>query len=199
MDYRLQEIINNIHNSDEHICKSIQMAASFDRGFASKNIVDGLRTFVEQITLYIYCMQTGNYVLERYDDIKPVLSRLENLRSCKPLYELHEYLQVLASHYSIDEDASERAMIRYYSYLYDIRQLLLQPQYHLSVLENLEDFPLNTDHNLDDYYSKIAVEVDKEHIIDEATSRFYVFSEKEFYVGKKKYFEIVLLNVNISR
>lgn len=196
MDYRLQEIINNIHNSDEHICKSIKMTSSFDRGYASKNIINGLRTFVEQIALYIYCKQTGNYVKEEYDDIKHVLSKLENLRGCKTLCKLHGYLQSLASHYSIDEDASERAMIKYYSYLYDIRQLLLQPLYNLSVLNNLEDFPLNTDHNLDDYYSKIADKIDKYHEIDEPTSRFYVYSEKEFYVRKKKYFEIVLLNAS---
>ena len=117
MDYRLQEIINNIRNSDEHICKSIQMAASFDRGFNSKTIVDELRTFVQQITLYIYCIQTGNYIHEKYDEIKPVIRNIANLKGCKPLYKLHEYLQILASHYSIDEDASERAMIKYYSYL----------------------------------------------------------------------------------
>ena len=139
MDYRLQEIISNIHNSDQHICKLIKMASSLDRGFVSKSIIDGLRTFVEQITLYIYCVQTGDYILEKYDDIKPVINKLGNLKGCKPLFKLHEYLQVLSSHYSVDEDASERAMIKYYSYLYDIRQLLLQPQYNLPVLENLED------------------------------------------------------------
>lgn len=164
------------------------MAGSFDRGFISKNIVDGLRTFVQQITLYIYCKQTGNYVHERYDEIKGVLNRIENLRGCKPLCKLHKYLQVLASHYSIDEDASERAMIRYYSYLYDIRQLLLQPQYNLPVLKNLEDFPLNTDHHLDDYYSKIADEINKKHEFEAPTSRFYVYSEKEFYIRKKEVF-----------
>lgn len=196
MDYRLQEIINNIHNSDEHICKSIQIAAQYDRGFASKNIIDGLRTFVEQITLYIYCLQTGDFIHENYDEIQPILSKKENLRGCKPLYKLHNYLQVLASHYSIDEDASERAMIRYYSYLYDIRLLLSQKQYDLHILKNLEDFPLDTDHNLDDYYSKIAEQIDKPCAIQEPTSRFYVYSEKEFYVNKKKYYEIVLLNAN---
>lgn len=195
-DYKIQEILNNIYNSDEHITKSIKMASSLDRGYASKSIVDGLRTFVEQVALYVYGVQTGDFVLEKYEDIKPVLNKIENLKGFKPLFKLHNYLQVLSSHYSIDEDASERAMIKYYSYLYDIRQLLLQPKYNLSVLKNLEGFPLNIDRNLDDYYSKIAKAIDNNRIIKGETSRFYVFSEKEFYVSTKKYYEIVLLNAS---
>lgn len=196
LDYRLQEIINNIFNSDLHIYKSILEIKTFGRGYTSKTIVDELRTFVEQITLYIYCIQNKKFVHEDYNEIKHILKNANNLKSCKPLCDLHKYLQVLASHYSIDEDAAERAMIRYYSYLYDIRQLLSQPQFNLKVLSNLEKFPLNTDHNLDEYYSKIAAEIDKHHEYEEPTSRLYVYSEKEFYVKNKKYFEIILLNAN---
>lgn len=197
MDYRLEEILNNIYSSDQNITKLISNVEYMDRGFCSKNIIDGLRTFVEQIGLYVYCIQKNDYVVNDFTEIKPTLKKLQNLKGCKPIVKLHSFLQSLASHYSIDEDASERAMLKYYSYLYDIRELVKQSPYNLNILSNLEQFPRNIDKNLQEYYTKIAYAINHiYHSMDQPKNRYYVKNIKEFYVENKKYYEITLQNAS---
>ncbi len=53
-----------------------------------------------------------------------------------------------------------RLMIRYYEYLFQIRKFLYD-KYSMVVLENLEQFPLDTNDELTEYYTKIATVVDR--------------------------------------
>ncbi len=63
------------------------------------------------------------------------------------LYRFHEMLQKSVSHYTVDKDGSERLMLKYYEHLLKIK-LYLKQTFNLDVLENISDFPLNTDTEL---------------------------------------------------
>ena len=55
----------------------------------------------------------------------------------------------------MDGDSSERLMLKYYEYLYRIRSLLLHI-FNISILPNLELFPVDLDPSLHEYHEKIA-------------------------------------------
>lgn len=67
-------------------------------------------------------------------------------------------LQKSVSHYTVDKDGSERLMLKYYEHLLKIK-LYLKQTFNLDVLENISDFPLNTDTELLDYYKKSRKEL----------------------------------------
>ena len=71
---------------------------------------------------------------------------------------LHDFLQIVASHYTMDEENSERLMLKYYEYLLKLRKFL-HDKYSLEILDNLEDFPIDLDKTLQEYYEKIAVKM----------------------------------------
>lgn len=74
-------------------------------------------------------------------------------------------------------------MLKYYEYLLKIRKLLHE-KYSMNVLSNLEDFPIETDDNLNDYYSKIAEKVDGYKNVSMngyKYDRFYIQSVKPFF------------------
>ena len=77
----------------------------------------------------------------------------------KVLNRFYDYLEIVASHYTLDEENSERLMLKYYTYLYKIRRLL-DSFFGMKVLDNLEKFPLHKDPKLEEYYEKIAEKVD---------------------------------------
>jgi helicase, putative len=62
------------------------------------------------------------------------------------------------SHYSRDENNSERLMLKYYEYLLYIKNFL-KDEYNIEVLDNLAKFPLNLDTTSQKYYEKIAKKI----------------------------------------
>lgn len=49
-------------------------------------------------------------------------------------------------------------MLKYYEYLLKLK-ILLKNDYSIDVLENIEDFPLDTDEHFQEYYEKIAEKI----------------------------------------
>src|SRR5918995_2692562 len=77
------------------------------------------------------------------------------------LGKFHKLIQVSASHYMLEGDASERLMLKYYEYLHRIRSLL-RDSCGIEVLASLEAFPVDLDPSLREYHEKIAQAV--EHV-----------------------------------
>ena len=92
----------------------------------------------------------------------------------------------------IKEHNAERLMIRYYEYLFRIRKFLYD-KYSMVVLENLEQFPLDTNDELTEYYTKIATVVDRYNAPIHGGfryDRFYVQKIKPFFINNKIYYEV---------
>ncbi|MBQ2923146.1 MAG: AAA family ATPase [Tyzzerella sp.] len=92
-----------------------------------------------------------------------------------------------------DEGQSERLMLKYYNFLWQIRDYL-QKEYGMSVLHNLEKFPLNMDKLDEEYYELVANAVDVVKITPQKLcgSRFYITKKTPFFVGKERYYEVTL-------
>ena len=120
------------------------------------------------------------------------------------LHRFHELLQKSVSHYTIDKDGSERLMLKYYEHLLNIKKYL-KVNYNFDVLDNIQDFPLNTDTELLKYYQKIAEKIDASP--NPFTSyvpyndRFYIQKIKPFFINQKIYYEITftIANEKISK
>lgn len=92
-----------------------------------------------------------------------------------------------------DEGQSERLMLKYYSYLWEIRRFL-KNNFNIAVLRNLEEFPLHTDTLDAEYHEMIASSI---ALIDLSpkilsTSRYYIQKKIPFFVKGERYFEITL-------
>ena len=92
-----------------------------------------------------------------------------------------------------DDGQSERLMLKYYNFLWQIRHFLYT-EYNITVLENLEKFPIKTDKLDSQYYELVAEAVNK--IQNKNTgfcaSRFYVQKKIPFFIGKERFYEITL-------
>lgn len=92
-----------------------------------------------------------------------------------------------------DDGQSERLMLKYYNFLWQIRKFLRE-YYGMSVLHNLEKFPIKTDELDKEYYELVAAAVESVDLNPFAVrdSRFYVQKKVPFFVGTERYYEVVL-------
>ena len=80
------------------------------------------------------------------------------------LSKFYDLLQITVSHYTLDEECSERLMLKYYEYLLRIKNLC-QEEYNLSILDEIYNYPLQNDPELEEYYEKIVEKIQKNEFI----------------------------------
>ena len=114
------------------------------------------------------------------------------------LANFHGLLQKSVSHYTFDEGGSERLMLKYYEHLLKIKNFL-KFTYNIDVLENINDFPLNLDTNLTEYYQMIAdriVEPSQYASPNSYNERAYIQKIKPFFVNHCIYYEVTFTVAN---
>lgn len=205
------KILNQIKNIDNNICENIDKNLILnDRGLLSQNILSHLRDLVEHCSMYIYLR------LNRLDDnisleeVKKTIPSIPNRvgginNDFGFIIKFHNSLQTSKSHYTHDKNNSERLMLEYYEYMLRLKKLCIK-KFNLEILKNLHKFPLELDKNLDEYYEKILLELNKfENLKSSSNSsnknRYYVWKIKPIFIKEEIIYEITLTNAtdNVSK
>lgn len=192
-------IDKSILDASEVICSNIAHFDATERGLLSQNILGHIRNFVEYVAIKIF----SNNDDVNPNDYKLIVDALKNLKKhgeLRFLFNFHELLQKSVSHYTIDKDGSERLMLKYFEYLLKTK-LYLKQKFNLDVLQNIEDFPLNTDTELSEYYAKIAERIESPSNLKSAITyndRYYVQKTKPFFINQKIYYEITFTTATAS-
>jgi energy-coupling factor transporter ATP-binding protein EcfA2 len=186
-----------IRDTNEVICDNISIFNMTDRGLLSQNILSQMRNFVEYVAIKAF---------SNGEDINPndynvnvaALKSMQVRGELRFLYRFHEMLQKSVSHYTVDKEGSERLMLKYYEHLLRIK-IYLKDTYNIEVLENIQDFPINTDTELLDYYAMIAEKIESPSRQSRSipySDRFYVQKVKPFFVNQKIYYEVTFTAAN---
>lgn len=182
-------VSEQIQNVDMAICRNIESLAD-QRALLSQNVLPQLRNLVEGVAVRLH---TGSPDAEfNYAAIEPGLDFVKSKAKFNFLGKFHKLIQISASHYTLDGDASERLMLKYYEYLHRIRSLL-QDNCGVSVLTNLESFPIGLDPSLREYHEKIAARIESVRSIrsdDRLKHRYYIHKTRPFFVGGCIYYEV---------
>ena len=190
----LLQIDVQILNIDKVICRHIDSLGNSPRGVVSQDILSQLRNFVEHIMLKFYA--NGQDIENSYNNICRAIDFVKTRSNLKVLRRFHDYLQIVASHYTLDEENSERLMLKYYEYLLKIKNLLHE-RFSLEVLSNLDKFPLKTDSNLQEYYEQIAARIKWYNTQGVGKSeKYYIQKIKPFFVDQRIYYEVTFTPAN---
>ena len=179
------------------ICRNISKFDASERGLLSQNILSQLRNFVEYIVQKVH--SNGRDIdPNNYEHKKEAWEYVKTRGNLRFLSKFHSLLQKSVSHYTFDESGSERLMLKYYEQLIKIK-IFLHDTYALEVLENIDDFPLNLDTNLMEYYEKIADRIKVPSQYAERNSyndRSYIQKIKPFFVDHRVYYEVTYTIAN---
>jgi energy-coupling factor transporter ATP-binding protein EcfA2 len=182
-------ISKQIQNADEVICRNIESLAD-QRAFLSQNILSQLRNLVEGVIVLLHTVSPDAEF--NYNAVEPGLNFVKSQGKLNFLSKFHKLLQKSVSHYSPDEDASERLMLKYYEYLHRIRSLL-QDNCGISALRNLEAFPVDLDPSLREYHEKISARIETARSSppdNRRWDRYYIHKTRPFFVGGRIYYEV---------
>lgn len=181
MTATILKIDEAIFESDKIICRQIGHLSDNSRGEVSQEILESLRHFVEHILLKIYANDAD--IDDTQENISAAVKFAKADSSLKHFSRFHYYLQVSVSHRVIKEQNAERLMLKYYEYLIRIRTFM-HKNYSIDLLANLEQFPLDTDDSLAEYYQKIAEKINENSNLTDNKShydRFYIEKIKPFF------------------
>ena len=186
-----------IFDTNKAICRNISAFDSSERGLLSQNILAQLRNFVEYIVQKVYSNGVDTDPND-YQDKKAAWEFVKTKGELRFLSKFHNLLQKSVSHYTFDEGGSERLMLKYYEYLLKIK-VFLEEKYNMDVLENIDDFPLNLDDNLMEYYKQIAVRIVKPSRYatrNPYNDRAYIQKIKPFFVKHHIFYEVTFTVAN---
>lgn len=190
------QIDEQILKIDKVICRHISNMSNLPRGQISQDILSQLRHFVEHIMLKVYA--NGNDIEDSHENIQKAVKYVKNESSLCHLSRFHHFLQISVSHRTLEEENSERLMLKYYEYLFRIRNFLYK-EYSLNVLSNLEQFPSEVDDSLKEYYEKIAKKLNQYKTPMRngfRFDRFYIQTIKPFFFDSKIYYEVTFIPAN---
>lgn len=200
MSLIIERIDKEVNRSNDIIERHLDNISNEKRGVVSQDILSNLRTLVEHIMCRNYA--ESNH-MENYDyDLI-----IESIKFCKKnhktlyLWKFHKNLQIVSSHYTLEQDNSEIIMLKYIEYLFKIRRD--SEAFGYKLLSNLEKFPTNIDRDVFDYYELILnglKEIEtKGTPIHMDKIRYYIVSKKSLFINGKIIYEIVLTEANNNR
>ncbi|MFF9564353.1 ATP-dependent RecD-like DNA helicase [Leifsonia sp. NPDC014704] len=168
-----------------------------DRALLAQNILSQLRNLVEAVAVRLH-HKTGEIEFD-YALTAPAVGWIGSAsKNLNFLYRFHKLLQMSASHYTLEGEASERLMLAYYEYLIRTRDVLRQ-QCGISTLLNLELFPIDQDPALRVYHQKIAERVDaaRANPTDPGPrTRYYIHKVRPFFTDGRIFYEVTFTSVS---
>ena len=186
----MHEIINKkILDIDKVISKNISIFNDSERGLLSQNILSHLRNLIELIFLKIYNQKENKSLEPIYDNYQVAEKYVKRIGKLKFLGQFHKLLQISTSHYTLDENASERLMLKYYEYLLKIK-LFLKNEFNLDIFLNINKFPINLDKTTQEYYEKIAQKLNTFFSSNTRKDRYYIQKIKPFFINNIVYYEV---------
>lgn len=189
----MQNIDKAILTIDKAISKNIDCFDDSERGLLSQNILSQLRNFIEHISLKAF--SNGQDIENSYENIEKANAFVRSRADLKFLNKFHKFLQPVASHYTLDEENSERLMLKYYEYLLKIKSYL-KKTHNLDVLENIDQFPIDIDSTTKEYYEKIAQKINLPKNTSSYNERYYIQKIKPFFVDFEVYYEVTFTRAN---
>lgn len=188
------KIDKHIEDIDKAICRYIDQFEISGRGVVSQDILKRLRDLVEHIALKIYGQ--GKEVDNDWETIKVAMNYIKSKAKWKDLSRFHEYLQISVSHYTLDEENSERLMLKYYVHLWKLRRIV-EKEFSMNILANLDEFPLIIDNNVQEYYDIIADKVKCYAYQDVSRNdKYYIQKIKPFFSRQRIYYEVTFTPAN---
>ena len=184
-----------IYNINKTICQNIDLAdfKTISRALISQNLLAQSRNLVEHIAVKAYGKEKNEDLEADWESIPAAIEFIKHNNKYLFLRKFHGFLLQSNSHYTPDHEGAERLILKYYQFYVMIRNFM-KNEYQMDILYNLNKFPINTDHAVEEYHNKIVERLEIQHAINAVSHypRMYVHKVIPFTVNNQVYYEIVL-------
>lgn len=178
-----------IIKASDAIDKALASINKNNRGEVSVRILSLVRNLNDNIAEKIWC----DIHPEKPCSVNKVGKEFINEPSYRFIGRFYNYLGKSVSHFTPTEDGAERLMLKYYQYVLQLKEVM-KSRYNIDILKNIEMFILDTDETTQDYYDKVAEQINaiNDTTISSNADNYYVNRIKPFISHKTIYYEITL-------
>lgn len=191
----MPSIDESIKKIDSVICRHLDEIENNSRGAISQDILEQLTKFVNHVMLKFYA--NGREIPITTENIAKATEFAQINSELYTLYKFHNYLEIVTTQYTLDEDGSERLMLKYYQYLLEAKNLVWR-YFGIEVLHNLDKFPLRLDDTLQEYYKKISEKIEQHpaSFHSDSKDKYYIQKIKPLFVNGHIYYEITFTPID---
>lgn len=182
----MASLLGKIDVINEKINKNITILSNNERGLASQVILDDLRDLVEHTAVLIHAGQEAEI---GFDIIKESLEHIRGFSKYSFLFKLHSRLNLAISHYEPNESDAEMLILGYMHNLFLIKKFYLKNYKHF-ILQDLQNYPLNLDPGLSDYYKAIIDKIKTSDYEEVDKADFYIDRIKPLIIDNELYYEV---------
>lgn len=189
-------IDSSILESDKLICRQIKRLEYETRGEVSQEMLKSIRDLVEHIILKVYA--NGKDIEDTQSNIKSAIKEAKSNPKLVEISRFHRYIQVSVSHKTLNEENAERLMLKFIEYLVYLKEFV-DKEFSMKILSNIEDFPLDVDEEIKEYYLQIVDKIKKvsnEEKEKVESTRYYIKKIKPFFVKGNIFYEITFIPAN---
>jgi len=182
-----------IEYSNRSIVQSLNNASFLSRGVVAQAALNNMRNLTEHVLVYAAFGDSVPYQ-DYWKAIKDALDQAKRCKKRRFIWDFHFNLQKVVSHYTPSETSSERLLLRYLELLFLLRKYA-QEELGISILQNLELFPVKQDNALVHYYSEIADKTEQFILSGDYTfgkDRYYITSSKPIVLNNRIVYELSL-------
>lgn len=189
MEYTETEVIRLINLCDQQITESIDRLDIYNdtRDNVSKRILNRLNELCIA-TLLINSLKKGG----KSTNLRLAWEQASLDISTKYLGSFLRMVRYLGNRIP-ENGQSERLMLKYFSFMWQIRKNL-NDIFQVSILKNLEKFPLKINEVDEKYYQSVAAAFNSVELVPNGlrSSRYYIQKKTPFFIGKERYYEVTL-------
>ena len=176
-----------IYKASNAIDNAFAAMTKANRGETAQRILSVVRNLNDHIAEKLWCDLFPNQIM----NVNKVASKL--CGKYRFIAQFDKFMRVSVSHFTPSEDGSERLLIKYYTYLLQLKKLVYD-RYGMIILKNIDRFIDDTDEQTEIYYTRV-VECIKTLPITSKRSEFdnyYIDRIKPFYIDNDIYYEVTL-------
>ncbi len=188
-----------IKKEDDSIFLVLSGMQGEDRKTIAEQIIVSLRHFVQDVECYIQEIRKPQTFDKRYSEEEKANKYCKSQEQYRFLSEFLDCLNSSIGHQSILGEYAERLIQKYFYYLIKIKKLL-QDEFQVLILQNLEKYPLDLDQSFLNYYRKILLAFKTLPLPNEVqrSDQYYVQKKKALFIDNVLFYEYTLTNANDS-
>ena len=192
----MMKIDRAILESDKLICRQIKRLEYETRGEVSQEMLKSIRDLVEHIILKVFA--NGEDIEDTQSNIQMAVKDAKSNSKLVEISRFHRFIQVSVSHKTLNEENAERLILKFIEYLAYLKDFA-DKEFSMKILSNIEDFPLDVDEEIKEYYLQIVDKIEKNNTKEKEkveSLRYYIKKIKPFFVKNNIFYEITFIPAN---
>lgn len=189
----MENTLKEIFKANSYIDQRLLEMNADNRASKSLEIVLAVRNLNDNVALKIF----KDLYPEKNMGVNKAAGQFMGIREYRFISKFDRFLQKSVSHFTPSEDGAERLMIKYYSYLLQLKQVVYE-KYGIEILSNINKFLEDLDDQTNEYYQKVSMAIEdlKRFVLPNKKDIYYVYKTKPFIKNRKIYYEVTLEPAN---